>query len=182
MLRTLQTVEQSLGWLVKLGVPVILLAEFQEIYDKPCDIGTQISEISKEWPQYDWSQVDPLYPSKTGLYEYSKDAIIKRGIAAREWLRRRPEKVIAVVSHSGFLRVGMSYRKYFNADFRIFDFAEGDHSTGGKLIEWKFTEEKGGGLGKSPHGIAGWESLKVEHQIELGIKPVAENAGSLFPC
>lgn len=108
--------------------------------------------MQKEWPQLDWSLVDPLYPAKTGLYEYSKRGLTERGIAARKWLRERPEKVIAVVSHSGFLRVGVSYKQYENADFRIFDFAEGDEEIGGKLVEWELTEARGGGLGKSGKG------------------------------
>jgi broad specificity phosphatase PhoE len=160
MRRTLQTVEQSLGWLIKRGVPVILLAELQENSSKPCDTGSSIAMMKKEWPQFNWDAVDPIYPSKTGLYEFSKDAITRRGIAARTWLRQRPEKVIAVVAHSGFLRVGMSYRKYYNADFRIFDFGEGYDEIGGRLVEWDLTESKGGGLGKSPKGIAGWETQK----------------------
>ena len=61
--------------------------------------------------------------------------------------------VRTVVSHSGFLRVGVSYRHYHNADFRIFDFAEGHEAVGGKLVEWEMTEQKGGGLGKSSKGI-----------------------------
>ena len=66
MRRTLQTAEQSLGWLMERGVPVILRAEWQENSDKPCDTGTAISEMEKEWPQFDWSSVDPEYPTKTG--------------------------------------------------------------------------------------------------------------------
>jgi hypothetical protein len=42
---------------------------------------------------------------------------------------------------------------YDNADFRIFDFGEGDDEIGGRLIEWELTEANGGGLGKSPKGI-----------------------------
>ena len=61
--------------------------------------------------------------------------------------------VRTVVSHSGFLRVGVSYRHYHNADFKIFDFAEGHEAVGGKLVEWEMTEQKGGGLGKSSKGI-----------------------------
>jgi len=158
MRRTLQTAQQSLGWLMDRGVPVVLRAEWQENSDKPCDTGTPIPIMQKEWPQFDWSTVDPAYPSKTGLYAFSKEGLTKRGIEARKWLRNRPEKLIAVVSHSGFLRVGVSYRKYENADFRVFNFSEGNEEIGGKLIELEFTETKGGGLGKSPKGTFGWES------------------------
>ena len=42
---------------------------------------------------------------------------------------------------------------YDNADFRIFDFGEGDDEIGGRLIERELTEANGGGLGKSSNGI-----------------------------
>ncbi|KIN04602.1 hypothetical protein OIDMADRAFT_176994 [Oidiodendron maius Zn] len=152
MRRTLQTAQQGLGWLIKQGVPVVLRPEWQENSDKPCDTGTDIVTMAKEWPQFDWSTVDPKYPAKTGLYEFSRQGLLERGIAARMWLKNRPERVIAVVSHSGFLRVGVSYKMYANADFRVFDFAEGDDEIGGRLIEWEMTDLKGGGLGRSPPG------------------------------
>jgi hypothetical protein len=66
MRRTLQTAEQSLGWLMERGVSVVLRAEWQENSTMPCDTGTAISEMEKEWPQFDWSSVDPEYPTKTG--------------------------------------------------------------------------------------------------------------------
>jgi hypothetical protein len=103
--------------------------------------------------RFDWSLVDPVYPSKTGLYSFTRDGLTQRGIEARKWLRNRPEKVIAVVSHAGFLRAGISYKKYENADFRIFDFAEGHDDIGGRLVEREMTDSKGGGLGNSGHGM-----------------------------
>jgi hypothetical protein len=95
-----------------------------------------------------------VFPKKEGLYRFSERGLTERGIAARKWLKRRPEKIIAVVSHSGILRVRVSYRKYENADFRVFDFAEGeeDEDVGGRLVEWELTEKNGGGLGISPKG------------------------------
>lgn len=160
MRRTLQTAQQTLGWLMEAGVPVMLRAEWQENSNKPCDTGTNAKVMSKEWRQFDWSTVDPIYPAKTGLYEFSKDGLTRRGIEARRWLKNRPEKVIAVVSHAGFLRVGVSYRQFDNADFRVFSFADGDadDDVGGRLVEWQLTEERGGGLGKSQKGIFGWET------------------------
>ena len=152
MRRTLQTAQQSLGWLIQKGVPVVVRAEWQENSAKPCDTGSSIAEMQREWPQFDWSGVDPAYPSKTGLYEFSRRGLTQRGIEARRWLKARPESKIAVVSHSGFLRVGVSYRMYENADYRIFDFAEGFEEVGGKLVEWELTESRGGGLGKSSKG------------------------------
>jgi len=72
MRRTLQTATQGLGWLMDRGVPVILRPEWQENSAKPCDTGTEIEAMKKEWPQFDWDSVDKAYPAKTGLYEYSR--------------------------------------------------------------------------------------------------------------
>ena len=105
--------------------------------------------MAKEWPQFDWGAVDPLYPKKEGLYEFSKGGLTERGRVAKKWLMGREEKVIAVVSHSGFLRVGVSHSRYENADFRIFEFGGEE---GVELVEWEVTEKKGGGLGKSERG------------------------------
>jgi len=154
------------------GVPVVLRAEWQENSDKPCDTGTPAAVMEKEWPQFDWSSLDPEYPTKTGLYAFTKDGLTQRGIVARKWLRHRPEKVIAVVSHSGFLRAGVSSRKYDNADFRIFEFGEGDDEIGGKLIEWELTEKKGGGLGKSLQGV--WPMKEGDYPEEAAEKDLGE--------
>ena len=183
MRRTMQTAQETMGWLIEKGVPVALRAEWQENSAKPCDTGTDIEVMSKEWSQLDWSNVDPLFPSKTGLFEFSKDGLTKRGIEARRWLKNRPEKVIAVVSHAGFLRVGVSYCQYDNADFRVFEFVDGDEddAVGGRLVEWKLTEERGGGLGKSLKGKFGWETQTFPeidengNEVERVPKEEAEN-------
>lgn len=56
-----------------------------------------------------------------------------------------------MVSHSGFLRVGVSHRHYANADYRVFRFAE---ESGDELIECTLTDENGGGMGNSRRGLA----------------------------
>ena len=131
-----------------------MLTRSLENSDKPCDTGTQVSTLSDEFPEFDFSTVFPEYPSKTGRWAFSQSAITQRGVDCRRWLKARPENTIAVVSHSGFLRVGVSHRHYANADFRVFDFG---HGTGDELVEWKLTEESGGGMGKSRQGIASIE-------------------------
>ncbi|CAD0026456.1 unnamed protein product [Aureobasidium pullulans] len=92
----------------------------------------------------DYSTVDPLWPSKTGPYAFTRSATIARGQSCLRNLHSRKEKVIAVVSHSGFLRCAISLCKYANADYRIFDFAETSKEGGDlELVEWKETEENG---------------------------------------
>jgi hypothetical protein len=67
-------------------------------------------------------------------------------------LYERPEKTIAVVSHSGFLRTAISKRRYANADYRVFTFRKS--KTGHlSLVEDGSTARRGGGMGLSEKGL-----------------------------
>ncbi|KAI0175642.1 phosphoglycerate mutase-like protein [Hypoxylon sp. FL1284] len=122
--RTLQTVQYSLQWLRDLGVPVEVRAEWQETSSNPCDIGQDASVLQDEWPDLDFSSLDPVYPQKIGLYESSEAAYRKRATFARRWLFQRPEKCIVVVTHSGFLRRTVKGPKYKNVEYRTYKLVE----------------------------------------------------------
>ncbi|KAI4134911.1 MAG: hypothetical protein LQ347_001119 [Umbilicaria vellea] len=141
--------------------------------DKPCDTGTPIAAISTEFPSFDFNTVSPEYPSKEGRWAFSVAAITQRGRDCRQWLKSRPEKVIAVVTHSGFLRLGVSHTKYANADYRVFDFAD---DTSDELVEWESTEHQGGGMGKSEKGTAYTRGSDFRHERRKG---TAEAKGAL---
>jgi len=79
-------------------------------------------------------------------------------------LKKRKEEVIAVVGHDGFLRVGLCGKKFGNADFRIFEFEEGE---GDQLVEWESTEKNGGGLGTCPKGRFGWVESDFKYMPHL---------------
>ncbi|KAI4798081.1 hypothetical protein E4T44_07627 [Aureobasidium sp. EXF-8845] len=123
----------------------------------PINPATQAAP-SQPWkplfPHIDYTTVDPLWPSKTGPYAFTRTATIARGQSCLQSLHTRKEKVIAVVSHSGFLRCAISLCKYANADYRIFDFKDTEEGEDLELTEWKETEENGGGLGESEKGRA----------------------------
>ena len=104
--------------------------------------------MQKEFPHWSeaLSKVDPLYPSTTGPYTFTRSATLARGQSALSSLYSRPEHLIAVVSHSGFLRTAVSASHYANADYRVFTFKEGIEGGGGyELVEDEGTREKGGG-------------------------------------
>lgn len=141
--------------------------------------------MKNEFPQFDFSRVDPLYPDKTSNldnnpYAFTERAILARGQACLKALYNRPEKVIAVVSHSGFLRTAVCNRRFFNADWRVFDFneeamkesrsnGEGIEKQGMYFLkEWQETEEKGGGMGRSAKGIFGVEDTDFPHPTIQG--------------
>lgn len=52
------------------------------------------------------------------------------------------------MSHSAFLRLGVSQAFYANADYRVFDFRDGEWK------EWESTKVSGGGMGRSENGKA----------------------------
>ena len=178
MRRTLQTASYGLSWLVKRGVRIAPRSEWQglpsfsalsrqgkadqktdlECSNKPSDTGSAVSILTKEFPDIDFSELkdDLEWPSKTGRALYSKSAVARRGKEARLWLRQRPEKVIAVVSHSTFLRTGVVHARFANADYRVFEFADGLEDNL-ELVEWKDTKERGGAMGRSPRGSEGVE-------------------------
>lgn len=94
MRRTIQTALFALSWLIQDGTPILARTEWQENSDKPCDTGSTVEELAQEFPNVDFSQLDAIYPSKTGLYAFNRESIVRRGVAARRWLRQRPEKVV----------------------------------------------------------------------------------------
>ncbi|KAI9724427.1 MAG: hypothetical protein M1812_000495 [Candelaria pacifica] len=112
-------------------------------------MGTEVAVLSREFPQLDFSTVFSEYPSKTGRWAFSQSAITQRGKDCLRWLKMRPERLIIVTSHSGFLRLGVSHCQYANADYRVFDFEQGD---GEELVEREVTEKRGGGMGNSKIG------------------------------
>lgn len=82
-----------------------------------------------------------------------------------ESLRARPEKIVFVVAHSGFLRLGVVGFWFFNGDYRIFDFEQGlqlkqheDTLEGGMGFSWKEAVEFGFGLPEEDPEVDGGEA------------------------
>jgi len=69
-----------------------------------CDGRRSIAEIAKEFPNFDFSELvhndDVFYSDERESDEHCCD----RAVKFLEWLNSRPEKCIAVVTHSSFLR------------------------------------------------------------------------------
>lgn len=132
--------------------------------DKPCDTGTPVTALGREFPQVDFSELDGVYPDKStpagAKYAFERKALLARGQSALKALYDRPEKVIIVVSHSAFMRMCVTGSWFYNSDYRIFDFVErveGNLDGEYKLKEADETREKGGGLG-----------LSFKHTVVLG--------------
>ncbi|KAK9851632.1 histidine phosphatase superfamily [Penicillium brevicompactum] len=72
---------------------LILNADLQEASDFPCDIGSDVANLRKEFEE----------GSQTGRYHPGREAVSARAREARLWLKARPEKEIVVVAHGGLM-------------------------------------------------------------------------------
>ncbi|OLN81146.1 putative phosphatase SPAC5H10.03-like protein 2, partial [Colletotrichum chlorophyti] len=162
MRRTIQTALFSLDWLIKKGVRIQADARWQarsqatndgpENSAKPCDTGTAISDLKAEFPDVDFSTVDPVYPDKTSpagaAYAFTQDSILGRAQSCIHSLSERKEKLVFVVSHSGFLRLGVTGYWFSNADYRMFEVVK-DKDSGHPPKLRQHESTLSGGLGKS---------------------------------
>lgn len=95
---------------------VITMSELQETSDLPCDTGSDVAEVEREFrgKPVDMSSLrteeGATWNSKEGRWAPHAAAIQARARDARQWLSKRPEKDIVVVTHGGFLH-------YFTEDW-----------------------------------------------------------------
>ncbi|KAL8688872.1 MAG: hypothetical protein Q9218_005326 [Villophora microphyllina] len=103
--RTTQTTLLAFEPETSRGVQCIALPYIQETSDLPCDTGSDLSKIKKDFKDQpvDFSQVPEDWNSKLGKWEASQYAIDSRCREARRWLKSRKEDSIVVVSHGGLL-------------------------------------------------------------------------------
>ncbi|KAF2162284.1 hypothetical protein M409DRAFT_27287 [Zasmidium cellare ATCC 36951] len=111
--RTINTALLSFSHIIaEKNLKVIGLPELQETSDLPCDTGSDVEELKKEFEgkPVDLELVKEGWNNKRGKWAPNSKAIEKRAREARIWLQGRPEKNIVVVTHGGFLH-------YFTEDF-----------------------------------------------------------------
>ncbi|KAL1306223.1 hypothetical protein AAFC00_004315 [Neodothiora populina] len=135
--RTIYTALLSFAPVIKQkNLKVLLLPELQETSDLPCDTGSSLEEIRKEFAgqPIDTSIMEMSqnadWTSKTGRWAPNSSAIEERAKVAREFLYSRDEKEVAVVTHGGFLH-------YFTQDWSDISRLDGTPSAG---TGWANTE------------------------------------------
>ncbi|KAK6529869.1 hypothetical protein TWF281_009025 [Arthrobotrys megalospora] len=154
LFRTLETAFLVFGKEFREGkVPFVVLPEIQETSPNPCDTGSSVESLKAGFPSLDFSNCERHdWLTKTHGF-YTRDNLGVRATCARKWLFERPEKVIAVVTHSGFLRwltpqdfpFVENRDKYRNCEYRGYTFAGtlADDGEGGpfKLVEEQWSVE-----------------------------------------
>ncbi|KAF2719226.1 phosphoglycerate mutase-like protein [Polychaeton citri CBS 116435] len=143
----------------KKGIKIIALPDLQETSDLPCDCGSTVEELKREFANkpIDFSLLEPDWNSKQGRWSTDKAAITGRARQARCWLRDRSEKNIVVVTHGGFLHFltedwtgsdlypGTGWR---NTEFRSYGISSGE-PTQAHLVETTESRQRRQGKEKS---------------------------------
>ena len=167
--RTIYTTLLAFQPAVERGVvPIVALPEAQETPDLPCDTGSDLSVLIKEFQgmPVDLSRVTVGWNSKKGRWAPSQGPIKKRALETRQWLKARPENTIVLVSHGGFLH-------WLTEDWNDFNEAAGKHSFS---VTW--VPGKDGGADEQWLGT-GWKNVEYRtYQFKEGSDSMMETAQS----
>ncbi|KAL2044869.1 hypothetical protein N7G274_002644 [Stereocaulon virgatum] len=182
--RTIYTTLYGFTPEIERGVPIIALPEVQETADVPCDTGTDLAVLKEEMKgkPVDLSALPEGWNNKAGRWAPTAAALEKRAREARQWLKARPEKVIVVVTHGGFLHYftedWTGYKEsmgtgWANVEYRSFIFADedGDNAT---IVETQHSRDSRRGTEKP---LTRTERLELRETAmksrkEIGYQPI----------
>lgn len=138
--RTIYTAFESFGPVFDShpGMKLIALPDVQETSDVPCDTGSEPQALKEEFAgkPIDLDMVYEGWNNKTGRFAPTNKALKERALAARRWLKARPEKEIIVVTHGGYLHYftedwedSSQYQGtgWVNTEYRTYTFSEETH-------------------------------------------------------
>ncbi|KAK2871843.1 hypothetical protein FQN49_002768 [Arthroderma sp. PD_2] len=120
------------------GLKIIALPEIQETSDVPCDTGSDLTDLKKEIEEkglpVDLSLVPEDWNDKTKeKWSANAKSVTVRAREARRWLKARPEKHIAMVSHGGVLH-------YFSEDWQDSTLYQGTGWANTEYRTYEFTD------------------------------------------
>ncbi|KAJ5081155.1 phosphoglycerate mutase-like protein [Penicillium angulare] len=146
------------------GTNLIVHPDLQEVGQFPCDVGSTIPELllekERENLPIDIGLLTDDWTSKEGRYQAIRGKIQARALNMRCWLRKRPEKDIAVVSHGAFLHFltddwedacKHEATSWANTEHRVYNFVEQSDEMHGNdeasMQETTFSRERRGKTG-----------------------------------
>ncbi|KAK3717942.1 hypothetical protein LTR37_005368 [Vermiconidia calcicola] len=171
--RALQTCTITFQPGIERGLRIIALPMAEEASDAPCDTGSEVEVLKKEFPDnIDFDNVKHDWYVHEGEYAFEPKALIARAAKLRRWIKGRPEKEIALVSHGFFNHFStgdvsengeQTTPWWGETELRTFTFVDGPAFQGDEAERWtvdgedgamiKETEESLERVGERPHGV-----------------------------
>jgi broad specificity phosphatase PhoE len=125
-----RAIQTCLGAFGDRSLPLLLVEISREKIENACDIGKPLSQLRLEFPQFDfsfmfneiWWFVPERLQGKVTVenfkeifekdhYREPEELLSQRVKDLKQWLLKRPEKRIAIVGHSNFLREFLGVRE-----------------------------------------------------------------------
>ncbi|KAF7190552.1 putative phosphatase SPAC5H10.03 [Pseudocercospora fuligena] len=150
MRRAIQTCQIAFAPCIERGMKVLALPHAEEVSEAPSDTGSDVQVLKEEFGDgVDFQFVNDGWWKHEGEYATDPKAVNARAAKLRHWIKARPEKEIALVSHGFFNHFltgdvddnGQQTTPWWNeAELRSYTFFEQDdelamiHETQGSLI------------------------------------------------
>ncbi|KXL44839.1 hypothetical protein M433DRAFT_58341 [Acidomyces richmondensis BFW] len=100
--RALQTCALSFEPAVNRGLQIVALPMAEEASDAPCDTGSEVEVLKREFPQVDFDHLSHGWFVHEGEYAIDPASLNLRAAKLRRFIRDRPEREIVLVSHGFF--------------------------------------------------------------------------------
>ena len=103
MRRAIQTCQLSFSPAVDRGLIIVCLPHAEEVSDAPADTGSPIDVLQAEFGSgVDFDHLAQGWFKHDGEFAIEPKIVKARAKKLRQWLKARPEKEIAMVSHGFF--------------------------------------------------------------------------------
>ncbi|KAM3414108.1 hypothetical protein BST61_g10766 [Cercospora zeina] len=139
MRRAIQTCQLSFAPAVERGLIITVLAYAEEVSDAPSDTGSPIETLKAEFTQgVDFDHLKDGWFEHKGEFSVEPKTVRVRATKLRQWIKARPEKEIALVSHGFFNHflceevddAGEQTTPWWNeAELRSYTFSDKDDDT-----------------------------------------------------
>ena len=142
------------------GLTVIALPHAEEVSDTPSDTGSPVEVLREEFGvKVDFDHLKNAWYKHEGEFAIDPKAVNARATSLRKWIKARPEKEIAMVSHGFFSHFltgdvddhGQQTTPWWNeAELRTYKFVEGDDKMA-RIEETQESLASRGGVGEGGH-------------------------------
>ncbi|CAK1366782.1 unnamed protein product [Cercospora beticola] len=139
MRRAIQTCQLSFAPAVERGLIIVCLPHAEEVSDAPSDTGSPIETLQAEFSQgVDFDHLKHGWFEHKGEFSVEPKTVKVRATKLRQWIKARPEKEIALVSHGFFNHFlceevddnGEQTTPWWNeAELRTYTFSDEDDET-----------------------------------------------------